>query len=103
MIVQSCLKTEDGIIVPVYTLPVRVDKKELACRAIEIGLLLTIGEIEIPIPEDMIDHVVAHRKVVVYFVDGERYFAEPAVRFEIPQELILEARGVYKHFKSNQG
>ena len=102
MIVQSCLKTEEGIIVLVYSTPLRVDKKEVSCRAIEIGILLSIGDLEIPIPEAMIEHVTAHRKVVIYFLDGERYFVEPASRLEIAQELLLEARGVYKHFKNNQ-
>jgi hypothetical protein len=103
MIVQSCLKTEEGIIVPVFSASLRIDKKEVSCKAIEIGILLSIGEIEIPIPEAMIEHVTAHRKVVIYFLDGKRYFVEPASRLEIAQELLLEAKGVYKHFKNNQG
>ncbi len=102
MMVQNCLKTEEGIIVPVYSVPVRIDKKELTCNAIEIGILLSIGEIDIPIPEEMIDHVIAHRKVVLYFLDGGKYLVEPAAKFEIPQELLFEARGVYKHFKNDQ-
>jgi hypothetical protein len=102
MVVQSCLKTEEGIIVPVYSTPKRIDRKELVCRAIEIGILLSIGEIDIPIPEDMIDHVATHRRVVIYFLDGDKYLAEPTAKFEIPQELIFEAKGVYKHLKNNQ-
>lgn len=103
MIVSNCLKTEEGIIVPVFSTPVRIDKKDISCRAIEIGVLLSIGDIQIPIPENVIDHMAAHRKVVIYFLDGERYLTEPAGRLEIPQELIFEAKGVYKHFKDNQG
>jgi hypothetical protein len=102
MVVQNCLKTEEGIIVPVYSKPMRVDRKELVCRAIEIGILLSIGEIDIPVPEDMIDHMATHRRVAIYFLDGEKYLLEPAAKFEIPQELLFEARGVYKHFKNNQ-
>lgn len=102
MIVSSCLKTDEGIIVPVFSASITVDKKELVCKAIEIGILLSIGGIDIPIPEDMIDYIATHRKVVIYFLDGEKYLAEPAARFEIHQELILEAKGVYKHFKNNQ-
>ncbi len=102
MMVQNCLKTEEGIIVPVYSAPVEINKKELACRAVEIGILLSIGGIDIPVPEEMIDHVIAHRKVVVYFLGGEKYLVEPAIKFEIPQELLFEARGVYKHFKNDQ-
>ena len=103
MIVQSCLKTEEGIIVPVFSASLRIDKKELACKAIEIGILLSIGEIKIPIPEAMIEHVTDHGKVVIYFLDGEKYLAEPATRFEIPQELLFEATGVYKYFRNSQG
>ena len=95
--------TEEGIIAPVYSAPIKLDRKELACEAIEMGILLSIGDVEIPIPEDMIDYMTAHRKVVIYFLDGEKYFCEPAIKLEIPQELILEARGVYKHFKNDQG
>ncbi len=102
MVVNGCLKTEEGIIVPVFSAPTRVDKKEVHCKAIEIGILLSIGDINIPIPEEMIGHMTVHRKIVIYFLDGEKYFAEPAVRLEISQDLILEARGVYKHFKDNQ-
>ena len=102
MVVQNCLKSEEGIIVPVYSVPMKVDRKELACRAIEMGILISIGGIDIPIPEAMIDHVATHRKVVIYFLDGEKYLNEPAVRLEIPQELIFEAKGVYKHFKNDQ-
>jgi hypothetical protein len=102
MVVQNCLKTEEGIIVPVYSSPIKIDKKGLVCRAIDIGVLLSMGEIEIPIPENMIDHVTSHRKVAIYFLDGEKYLAELAVKFEIPQELLFEARGVYKHFKNTQ-
>lgn len=103
MIVSNCLKTEEGIIVPVFSTPLRIDKKDISCKAIEIGVLLSIGDIQIPIPENVIDHMTAHRKVVIYFLDGERYLSEPAGTLEIPQELIFEAKGVYKHFKNNQG
>ncbi len=100
MFVHSCLKTEEGIIVPVFSTPLKVDKNEVSCRAIEIGILLSVGPLEIPIPEAMIEHMTAHRKVVIYFLDGERYFVEPASRLEIAQELIFEATGVYKYFKT---
>ena len=103
MIVSSCLKTDEGIIVPVFSAPVKLDKKDVSCRAIEIGILLSIGALEIPIPEAMIEHLTAHRKVAIYFVDGEKYFVEPASRLEVAQELIFEATGVYKYFKNNQG
>jgi hypothetical protein len=102
MIVQSCLKTEEGIIVPVFSTPMKVDKKEVSCKAIDIGILLSIGDLEIPIPEAMIDHLIARRKVVIYFLDGEKYLVEPASRLEIAQELLLEAMGVYKYFKNSQ-
>jgi len=103
MIVSSCLKTDEGIIVPVFSAPVKLDKKDVSCRAIEIGILLSVGSLEIPIPEAMIEHLTAHRKVVIYFLDGERYFVEPASRLELAQELMFEATGVYKYFKNNQG
>ncbi len=102
MIVSNCLKTEEGIIVPVFSLPLRIDKKDISCKAIEIGVLLSVGDIQIPIPEEMIDHMAAHGRVVIYFLDGERYLSEPATRVEIPRELIFEAKGVYRHFKENQ-
>lgn len=102
MIVSNCLKAEEGIIVPVFSAPLKIDKKDISCEAIEIGVLLSIGDVQIPIPEGMIDHMTAHGRVVIYFLDGERYLSEPATRFEIPQELIFEAKGVYKHIKNNQ-
>ena len=102
MIVSSCLKTDEGIIVPVFSVPVKLDKKDVSCKAIEIGILLSIGALEIPIPEAMIEHLTAHRKVVIYFLDGERYFVEPASKLELAQELMFEATGVYKYFKNNQ-
>lgn len=103
MVVHSCLKTDDGIIVPVLSAPLRVDRRATSCKAIEIGILLSIGDLEIPIPETMFDHLAAHRKVVIYFLDGGRYFVEPASKFEIALELIVEAIGVYKFFKNSQG
>jgi hypothetical protein len=102
MIVSNCLKTEEGIIVPIYSVPTKIDRKEVACKAIEMGILLSIGDIEIPIPEDMVDYITTHRKVLIYFLDGEKYFNEPAIKLEISQELIYEAKGVYKHFKNDQ-
>ena len=102
MIVSNCLKTEEGIIALVYSVPIKVDRKEIACKAIEMGILLSIGDIDVPIPELMIDYITNHRRVAIYFLDGEKYLTEPAVTLEIPQELIFEAKGVYKHFKNDQ-
>lgn len=102
MIVSNCLKTEEGIIVPIYSVPTKIDRKEVACKAIEMGILLSIGDIDIPIPELMIDYIISHRRVAIYFLDGEKYLNEPAIKLEIPQELIFEAKGVYKHFKNDQ-
>jgi len=102
MIVSNCLKTEEGIIALVYSVPTKIDRKEVACKAIEMGILLSIGDIDIPIPELMIDYITSHRRVAIYFLDGEKYLNEPAVKLEIPQELIFEAKGVYKHFKNDQ-
>jgi len=103
MMVHTCFKTEEGIMVAVFSTPLKVDKTEVSCRAIDIGILLCIGALEIPIPEAMIEHVTAHRNVVIYFLDGERYFVEPASRLEIARELLFEAIGVYKYFKNYQG
>ena len=103
MIIQNCLKSDEGIIVPVFSSPIKIDKKKISCEAIDIGVLLSIGSIDIPIPEAMIDHMTTHRKVLVYFLDGESYFSEPAAKVEVPQELIFEAKGVYKHLKNNNG
>ena len=101
-----CLKIKDGIIALVDLSSYKPDPEEIkeedcSIKVAEFGLIIQIGKIKVPIPEDAIDYLLNNRILCIYHVGPDTYLSDPFLIIELPQEALTEAKVAYKLVKRN--
>ncbi len=107
MIATQYFKVQGGILVPVYR-DADYDWSALMAEEVDIslaefGLVVTVGELEIPIPEALFDYISDNPTIVFYHVTDNRLLAEPAATVVIDKNLFMEAKGAYKFALMSRG
>ncbi len=105
MIALHCLRVQNGIIVPVDVDIVEASGALVADVSVNVadyGLGIVAGELEIPVPESLIDFLVENNLITLYAIDENTYVGEPARSIEIPKEALIEARAVFRFATQKQ-
>ncbi len=81
MIATQYFKVEGGILVPVYRDAdydwSAIMAEEVYISMAEFGLVVTVADLEIPIPEALFDYITDNPTITYYHV-ADRLMAEPA-------------------------
>jgi hypothetical protein len=106
MLAFKCLKVAGGVLVLVNTdnttsLKNITDHDVSICIA-EYGLLVKIKDIEIPIPESLMEYFMQNRTITIYPLTMDNYIEEPLLSVTIRPESLIEARGIYNFWKRSQ-
>jgi hypothetical protein len=106
MLAFKCLKVAGGVLVLVNTdnttsLKNITDHDVSICIA-EYGLLIKIKDIEIPIPESLMEYFMQNRTITIYPLTMDNYVEEPLLSVTIRPESLIEARGIYNFWKRSQ-
>ncbi|MFQ5484358.1 MAG: hypothetical protein ACE5DO_03385 [Desulfobacterales bacterium] len=104
MRIYKLLKVADGLIGLVNT--DRVDLPVIAAGDVEIlvtgyGALFKAKNMEIPIPETVLGHLINTGTIIIYCSGDEFYLSEPALALEISREALIEVRGIMNFQKNN--
>lgn len=103
MVVLHCLKSEGGIIAPVYIEGTesfnKVTDKDLSVSVKDYGIDVRIKDFVIPIPEFMLEYFVENGKITLYLADDSVYLWEPVLAVEIPKNKLVEANGIYRFMR----
>jgi hypothetical protein len=95
----------NGILVPVHLDDVTetIADEEVRIDVADYGLVITIGDIEIPIPENMMDYIIKNRVMTLYPMGlNSPYFSRPIAAFELSEAMLLKAQGVYEYRAGNE-
>lgn len=103
--INQVFEVSNGILVPVYIDHVTetIADEEVRIDVADYGLVITIGEIEIPIPEIIIEYIIRNRVITLYPMGlNTPYFSRPIAAFEVSEAMLLKAQGVYEYRAGNQ-
>lgn len=106
MFVLHCLRAEGGIIAPVYmkeAVPLKITEKDISLKVRDYGIDVKIKDLLIPIPEYILDYFVENSRITLYLADDSVYFWESVLAVEIPKVSLIEAKGIYRYKRKNQG
>jgi len=103
MLSYHCLRVQGGIIVPLYVhnLP-EIDKvkdDDLSLSFGHYGVCVRVKDLEIPIPDVLIDYFVENRMITIYSVEPEQYVSEAILAIEVPKESLMEVIGAYRYWQ----
>jgi hypothetical protein len=106
MLPFKCLKVANGILVLVNsdsTISLEnITDRDVSIHVAEYGLLVKIKDIEIPIPESLIEYFIQNRTITIYPLTMDNYIEEPLLSVTIRPESLIEARGIYNFWKRSQ-
>ena len=101
----KCLMVEDGLIVlvpPVYSdlSSIRkLDEKDVSIQVVDFGFIIKVGELKIPVPEILIDYLIANNVITLYQFNDDDYVGTPVLGITLSKEALLEAKGMYRLLK----
>ena len=104
--IDKCFSVNGGLLVIVEHLegsPSSIKKISGQLGVEEEGLVLLLGEYEIPLPEDLFDYITDNRLVTIYQVNGGHYLHLPTATIELDKDTLIEAKAVYRYHRSRTG
>ena len=103
MMASHCFKVQGGIIVPVFSQELpdvqKLKNEDISLSFGDYGICVVIKDMEIPIPEMMIDYFTGNRVITVYSIEPAQYVCEAVLSVEIPKESLMETIGAYRYWK----
>lgn len=104
MTAYKILKVNGGIIALVDLAGIdvlNINDKDVSIHLADYGLLIKIGDIQIPITESLFEFISNNRNVTIYHAGIENYIEEPALLVELSKESLIEAKGIYSFWKKS--
>lgn len=96
----KCLKVADGVIVLVEHPGIsRVASKNISIYVSDPGVVVQIGDIQIPLTDVILEHVASNPRIAVFFTSVDRYVEQDLLTVDLDQKALLEAKGAWEFEK----
>lgn len=72
------------------------DENDVAIEIADYGLNIIAGDMVIPVPAMLIEHLIQNGRITVFNKKPTQYISEPVVEINLPEKTLSEAKGAYE-------